>query len=175
MTMNAKMRNCFVPLRTADVSADDTAMDTSTTGTTYWDLTKKDPYELQPTDNGIEIIFMGEGDDTDYFGCRVFGKNPFGPAQALCEISGHYGAAMCPNDGSATVDATGYHMAETILLDASNCFRRDVTISVSDCSANRAASLNIANTVGFTHLYFEFYNVGDTTEIHNITPWGRTY
>lgn len=175
MTMNAVMRNGFVPLRSADVSADDTAMDTSTATRTYWDMTSKDVFELQPGDNGIEVLFMGEGDDTDYFGARVFGKSPYGPAQCLCEISGHYGAAMCPNDGSATVDATGFHMAETILLDASNTFRRDVTISVSDCSMNRAASLNIGNTFGFKHLYFEFYNVGDSTEVHNITPWGRTY
>jgi hypothetical protein len=167
--MNAIMRNGFVPLRAADVSADDTAMDTSTAGTTFWDMTRKDCYELQPTDNGIEVIFLGEGDDTDYFGCRVFGKSPGGPAQALCEISGHYGAAM------ATVDATAYHMAETILLEASNCFRGDASISVSDCSGDRAASLNMASVWGFKHLYFEFYNVGDTTEVHNITPYGRTY
>lgn len=173
--MNTVMRNGFVPLRSADVSADDVALDTSTPGRTFWDMTKKDCYELQPGDNAVEVIFLGEGDDTDYFGCRIFGKGPYGPAQELCEISGHYGAALCPDDGSATVDATTHHMAETILLEASNCFRGDTTIAVCDCSANRAASLVIPDTMGLTHLYFEFYNVGDATEVHNITPWGRTY
>lgn len=166
-------QSCWEPLRLADASADDTAMDTSTPGTTYWDMTKKDCHELQPIVNGLEVIFIGEGDDMDYFGCRVFGKSHGGPAEALCELTGHYGKAFAPDDGSSTVDGTAYKMAENIKIDATNKFHtRDVT--VADCSTDRAAKLHF-DTAGLQFVYFEFYNIGDTTEVHNIMPYGRCF
>lgn len=173
MTMLHTFQGGWLPLRTADVSADDTALDPTLANYTFFDLTKRDAHRLDPGANGMEVVFLGEGDDTDYFGCRIFGKSPFGPAERIAEISGHYGTALAPNDGSVTVDSTTYKIAETILLDGSNVFHvRDVT--VADCSANRAAKLHF-DTAGMTHVYFEFYNVGDTTEVHNIRPYGRYY
>lgn len=173
MSMLYTLQGCWVSLRRTDVSADDTALDPTLANYTFFDLTKRDCYRLEPGANGMEVIFLGEGDDTDYFGCRIFGKSPFGPAERIAEISGHYGAALAPNDGSVTVDATTHKIAETILLDASNTFHiRDMT--VADCSSNAVAKLYF-DTAGIMDIYFEFYNIGDATEVHNIRPYGRYY
>ena len=166
-------QSAWEPLRTADVTADDTALDTTTPTTTYWDMTSKDCYRLNPNANAIEIIFLGEADDTDYFACRIYGKAPGGPAEMICEVSGHMGNATAPNDGSVTVDTTTWKIADHIVLEATNTFHvRDIT--VADLSTDRVAKL-FFDTAGLTWLYTEFYNVGDDTEVHRIRPYGRYF
>jgi hypothetical protein len=166
--------NGFVPLRAADITADASpVVDATASGSTLWDTTKFEWYPLQPGDNGVQVIFMGEGDDTDYFGCRVFAKPAFGPILRVVEISGHFGNVFAPNDGSATVDTTTHKLAETILMESSNRFYGR-TVTVADCSSNRAATIDF-DLMGLSGIYFEFYNIGDTTEVHSIRPWGRTW
>jgi len=150
-------------------------MDTSTSGTTYWDMTGKSCWPVPVNANAVEIMFYGEADDSDSAGCRIFGKSSNGPAEKIAEVSIRAGQAICPSRGSTilTTCNTAWRMADSIILDGSNNTHiRDVT--VADPSANRVSKIHF-DVAGYSYLYCEFYNVGDDTEYTTITPYGRYF
>lgn len=167
------MQNGFVPMRSADVTADDTLLDPTGTTTTAWlsDFTDKDVFELGPECNACEIAFVAEADDTDYFQCNLWGGARMGNQAIgvlLCCVTGQAGAAI----GDIThADSTARLFIDTITIDSQS---HSKTISAIDSGNNRMARLAF-DTVGIRYLYPEFEDVGDATECDRINAYIRTF
>jgi len=164
----------YVPLRSAEVTTDESPLDSSTSGNTFWDMTDKDVYELGEEANGICVYFAaGDTGDGSVGTCHAFGKAVHGPAEKIAEMSLTFGAAYwqgtLPGEGTSKADSTEYLMVDTIAIDSTNEFHiRDV--DYFDTANNRAAKLTF-DTTGLKFLYFCFTK----SSAHRIVPYGRVY
>lgn len=177
MSISHVMQGGWIPLRPSECSADDTALDPTEAGTTLWDFTSKSYVTIGPEANEMIVIFVGEGDDSDSFACNVWAKaeGP-GPAEKICEVTGHYGVGFSVDPASANLqgaDVTTHKVADNLVMEATNNLHYG-DVSISDVSNGRACRMRI-ETRGLPHWYFEFYNVGAATEAHTVIPFGRVW
>jgi len=171
MPMLHTLQTSYEPMRSADVTADDTLIDPSgSAGNWLTDFTSRDVYELGPETNGVEIIFWAEADETDYFGCKLWGGAVGTPsiAEFICDMSGQAGAAIA--------DVTNPDNTSRLFVDYIYIFDQAhidmVGLLDSSRGNNRIAKLAF-DTYGYKFLYPEFYTVGDTTEVHRTNAYLR--
>ncbi len=163
------MQNRFIKMRTADVTADDTAIDGSTSGYRLTDITKRDVIEYDPACNGIEIVFSAEGADNNTFGARIWNFTNDGIAQKAADITGALGTAWAD---LTNADNTSRLWADSITIDAEFHIKE---VTVADTANNRIARVGM-DTVGYRGGYVEFHNVGGGgAEVNRITPWYRFF
>ena len=170
MSMLHTFQSAYVPLRSAEVTSDDTPID----GTTAWDLTSKDCYELDPAYNGICIMFAGEMTDGAQTTCHIHGQSINGPAEKIAEISLTAGTVYFKGrvpKGTTDIDSTTYLHIDTIAADTTNDFHiRDT--DYFDSGNNRVAKFKF-DTTGLKFLLCEFTQVAGANEPTRITPYAR--
>lgn len=172
--MNQTIQKGYVPMRSNDVTADDTLLESTATTYRYGEFTKRDVFLLGPEFNACEIIFVAEADDTDYFQCRIWGgggktDGRMTVAEFICDMTGQAGTAYA---GDLTLgDPSDLRFIDTLTIDTQGHIK---TASIADSATNRVAKLAF-DTVGLTWLYAEFEDVGDTTEVHRIMPYIRPF
>lgn len=153
MAMAKTIQNGYVPMRPADVSVDDTALDGETAGYTYHEHDRPSgAFELGEDCNAAEIVFAGsDASDGNDFNCKLYGYARSGPAEFLGDISCTIGTARIN-------DVTTALYIDTITVAEQGHIK---TLSVSDSGNNRVAKLAF-DTIGHKYLYVEFYDVSDT-------------
>lgn len=168
MAMNYTMQARFLKMRSADVTADDTAIDGSTSGYRLTDITKRDIIEYGPETNGIEIIFSAEGADNDTFGANIWNISCEGLALKVADLTCALGTSWA--DWTNT-DNTSRLFADTATIDA-EYHLKDVT--VCDTGNNRIARIGL-DTLGCRGSYVEFHSIGGVGQAKRLTPWYRFF
>jgi hypothetical protein len=171
--MLSTLQNAFVPLRTSDVTADDTAMDLSTAGERMTDITKRDVWEISENENGYEIVFLAGGADDDTFGCELWAVAQTGAEGGSIgtlewDVTGTLGTAWAD---VTNADSTGYLFADDVTLSEQYSL---VTTGVRDQGNNRVCRI-FGDLNGKSFLYPRFYTVGGAGEAERINAWIRTY
>ena len=168
------MINGFIPLRNADVTADDTALTLDTAGLNKCtDITRsRDWLELDPAWNSAEFIVWSEGVENDTFGVELWGlmKSP-GSKSIGCLLADCTGTL-----GTCIADVTNPD-------NTSRLFADDITISaqyhITDFSAHDNDDDRITRIKvefkGLYGLYSRWYNVGGAGEAERINLWMRPY
>ncbi|KPL25606.1 MAG: hypothetical protein AMJ75_00410 [Phycisphaerae bacterium SM1_79] len=154
--------------RIVDVTADDTAVDGTTSGYKYTEITKRDIYEFSPGVEGCVLVFSGEADDTDYGECRIWGVSNDGVGSFICDLTLKTGTAFAD---MTNADSSARLWVDTITVD-SQAWLGDV--SVVDTGGNRMASVHF-KTFGLRGIFCQFSDIGDVTEISRIVPWVRSW
>lgn len=166
--MNYTMQNRFVKMRTADVTADDTAIDGSTSGYRLTDITKRDIIEFGPETNGIEIIFSAEGVNNDTFGAGLWVVSQEGWGEKAADLTCALGLAWAD---MTNVDNTSRLFADTATIDA-EFHLKDVT--VADTGNDRMVRIGL-DTLGARGAYVEFHSIGGVGQAKRLTPWYRFF
>jgi hypothetical protein len=173
MSMEHVQINGYIPLRNADVTADDTALTLDTAGhAKITDITRRNFLELDPAWTGGEFIVWGEGVENDTFGVELWGL-AVGPGGRKI------GCLMADITGTL-----GTCIADVTNPDSTSClFSDDMTISdqhhISDISSHDAGNDRICKLKtefnGLFGLYGRFYNVGSAGETDRVNMWMRPY
>jgi len=166
--MNYTIQASFEKMRSADVTADDTAIDGSTSGYRLTDITKRDIITFGPETNGIEIMFTAEGVDGDVFGAKIWNISNEGIALKVADITGALGTAWAD---ITNADNTTRLFADSITIDAEYHLKE---VTVADTANNRMARIGL-DTLGCKGSYVEFHTVGGAGEAERITPWYRFF
>jgi hypothetical protein len=162
------IQNAFVPMRTSDVTADDTAMDLSTSGERMTDITTRDIWEFCEGQNNYELIFLAEGADDDVFGCEMWAIDKQGLGFLEWDVTGTLGTAWAD---ITLKDSTARLFADDVTIAAQySCS----TTGVRDQGNNRVCRL-CGDLNGKRALYPRFYTVGGAGEAERINAWIRTY
>lgn len=171
------IQTSYVPLRSAEVTAGESPLDGTTTGSTLWDLTSHDCFELDPAFNGICMYFAAEAADGNTSTAHIWGRDKHnGPAEKIAEISLTAGVVYWNGrlpGATSNTDGTTYLIMDTIAVDATNEFHvKDV--DVFDSGNNRQAKLTF-DTTGLKFILVEFTEVAGAGEPTRITPYARFF
>jgi len=162
----------YEPMRSGDVTTDDTALDGETDGYTYHcEDRPKEAYKLGPEYNSCEIIFTGgyecadnteNADTTDggNFAFKFYGYAEHGPAEYLCDVSGTIGLARIS-------DSTLALYADTLTIASQAHIK---TISTADAAGSDRIAKLIFDTCGLRYIYAEGYDVS-----YAPRPWIRPF
>lgn len=168
VTMQYTFQSGFCKMRTADVTADDTAFDGSTAGARYTDITRRDVIMFDPATNGIEIFFSGEATEGATFGAEIWNITVNGLGEKIADLTG---AA-----GSAWADMTNKDSTERLFMDtvtiSDEYHLKEVT--VADSGNNRFARVGL-DTLGSRGGYINFHSIGGANQVKRITPWFRFF
>ena len=154
-------------MRADDVTSDDTALDGSTSGARYTDITSRGYYEFGTEVNGAEVVFSGEADNSDSGSCELWGVTTNGIGELIADLSLITGTAWAD---MTDPDSTARLFVDSITIITENHVK-DVT--VADSGNNRFAKVGF-DTIGYKGIYCRC-TVGDATEISRLTPWIRTF
>ncbi len=130
------------PLRTA-VTADDTALDGTTSGATYAFGDKPDAaVKLAASANGVELFFYGTAAANKTANYKIYAYRGNGPARLIC--------AGVVTTGAAVTGATNTFYCDTITIITNNN-----DCSVIDSGNDRAAILYLGDMRGYSWLHCE--------------------
>ena len=169
MAMQHTIRGSYAPMRSGDVTTDDTALDGETAGYTYhWKDKPKEAFQLGEEYNKCEIIFTAgyecadstdnaDASDGGNFAFKFYSYTENGPAEFLADISGTVGTARI-------ADSTLALYVDRLTIASQ---QHPEAVASKDNGNNRIAKL-VFDTCGFKYLYAEGYDVS-----HAPRPWIR--
>jgi hypothetical protein len=156
----------YVPLRGADVTAEDILLDGSTAGYTYHE-SDRPPSAFQLTEEYNASIIMFENydaSDNKNSGVNLWGYGQTGPAEFICDLSLTAGTARI-NDVTTNL----YTDTITRVNDLSDGHIKK--IKITDSGNDRVAKVWFDN-VGYKYLYVEVYDLTTGAKINPmIRPW----
>lgn len=168
MVMQHVIQNGYNKMRTLDVTADDAALDGLTKGNKYTDITTRDIFEFDTGANVVEIMFSGEGIDTDKFGAEIWNVTLDGLAEFVADVTG--------TAGKAIADMTDMDNTSRLFCDDVSVIDSDhlKSVAVADQGNDRYSKISYA-PFGAKAGYIRFYNVGGAGEVKRIVPRVRFF